>query len=137
MEAAPMEDYRKPMTVLSYLLLMVSATAVGRGQARTPEPKLNHKELRALILHATTPADHERLAQYYQREARRLMAQAKEHEQLARAYGDRTSLGDPNGFNIGRAARHCHIVARECLKEATALATIHERMAKEAAKKNQ
>jgi hypothetical protein len=61
------------------------------------------------------------------------MSEAKEHEHLARAYGDRTSLNDPNYYNIGRVARHCHNLAKDysdAAKEAQDMAAIHEEIAK-------
>lgn len=133
------EEHRSRLVLLSYLLLAFAAMAVAGSKPRKSEPKLSHKELTALIGNARTPADHERLAAYYRSEARRLMSEAKEHEDLAQFYGDRTtSLEDPTYVNMGRAARHCHNIAKDYLKEAkeaTALATIHEQMAKVAEKK--
>lgn len=123
---------KAPVVLVACLFSLTVAGPV-RPQSSKPQQPLTKKEVRTLIANARTAADHERLADYYRSETRRLMSEAKEHEHLARVYGDRTSLNDPNYYNIGRAARHCHNLAKDysdTAKEAQDMAAIHEEIAK-------
>jgi len=76
---------------------------------------------------APAPADHGQLARYHAGEARRLDAEAQQHEKLARSYA-----GLSLGANDGLWARHCARLAeklRGAARESIAVAELHERAA--------
>ena len=75
-------------------------------------------ELRQLATDSRTAQDHPDLAQYYRSRADRLQAEAEEEQRIARAFGDPKPLNAPDHFNIGRNARHYHVLAKESLKRA-------------------
>ena len=116
---------------LLFVALAVAVTQTGSAQS---EQHLSKKELRALIAGAKTKADHERLAVYYRSETEHLLAEAKEHEEMAEAYHrNPPMLASKHPMAIGEG--HCRYVA-ERLKEAAdktqALAAMHDKLAQEA-----
>ncbi len=126
--------HKKFMTAVLVVFLSVSSRAMEGARPHAHEPRLSHGELKALIANAQTPADHERLAAFYRRRALHFMAQSRKHQELAHLYGDRTGSVEDPAYNMDRAARHCHNIAkdyREEAKEAMALAKLHEQMAVE------
>jgi hypothetical protein len=121
-----------------HFLSTALAVLVGVGgltAARAAEPALTRKELKAAITSAKNPQDHQRIAAYYKSEAGRMLAEAKEHDELAVAY---TKAGDPQGTKhpmAGPTADHCKHFADAARKAAEAsqeLAKLHEGMAKQA-----
>ena len=116
---------------LLFVAIAVAVTQTGSAQS---EQHLSKKELRALIAGAKTKADHERLAVYYRSETEHLLAEAKEHEEMAEAYHrNPPMLASKHPMAIGEG--HCRYVA-ERLKEAAdktqALAAMHDKLAQEA-----
>lgn len=92
---------------------------------------LSKKELRTLITSANTAADHERIADYYRSEAKRLERKRLEHEQeLAEYYknparypGKYPTMGD-----------HCRSLAayyQIAAQKANAKADMHSRLAQD------
>lgn len=79
---------------------------------------LSRRELRKLVTDSRTAREHPNLAQYYRSKAERLEAEAEECQQIARNFGDPKPLNAPNHFNIGRNARHYHVIARRSLRQA-------------------
>ncbi|MEJ2008226.1 MAG: cbb3-type cytochrome c oxidase subunit II [Acidobacteriota bacterium] len=79
---------------------------------------LSRRELRKLVTDPRTARDHPDLAEYYRSKADRLKAEAEEDQQTARALGDPKPLDAPDHFNIGRNARHYHVIAKRSLKQA-------------------
>ena len=99
--------------------------------------RLTKKEVKTLVATAKTPADHMKLARYFNQEADQLEAEAKEHDELAQEYRKNPSPMASKLPMSGRTAEHCEYFAkstREAAKAARELATAHEQMAKEAAK---
>ena len=87
---------------------------------------------------ANTPADHERIAQYYDAEAARYEADAKEHEDEAGYYaGHQHPIAtghSPNNYDHYMVS-HCPQIAaklKEAAQESRALAAGHREMAKAA-----
>jgi hypothetical protein len=112
----------------------------GEAQTRVQSAKTN-KQVRALIASAKTPADHLKLAAYFNQEADRLEADAKGHEELAEVYRQHphaTGGGKQSGSgSIFQTAEHCDSVAkslRDAAKNLRGLAAEHEQMAKDVAK---
>jgi hypothetical protein len=96
---------------------------------------LSRKELKDLIAHAETRADHERIAQYFDAEAARYEAQAKQHADLAQSYkktGTSSATKYPGSM---QTFDHCDDLSKSLLtavKDARQLAGDHREMAKEA-----
>ncbi len=94
--------------------------------------------MKDLIANANTPADHERIAQYYDAEAARYEADAKEHKDEASYYaGHQHPIAtghSPNNYDHYMVS-HCPQIAaklKEAAQEARDLAAGHREMAKEA-----
>jgi hypothetical protein len=89
--------------------------------AGAPEPA--DDELSALAARARTPADHQRLAEYFTTAARRYREDANEHLAMAQVY---------RGTRIAQAAIHCDrlvSLSRDEAKEALAAAKTHQQLA--------
>jgi len=98
------------------------------------------KELVTLLKTAKEPPEHLRIAAYYRQEAARLTASSKEHAELADTYAKTVPnpMVSKHGDTFGQGAPHCKKWAElqaEEAKEAEALATLHENMAKDAEQK--
>ena len=108
--------------------------------AQAAKVRLTRKQAKALAATAKTPEDHMKLAAYFNREADRLEADAKDHEDLAQTYRlyPYTMVGGKTGGNPQtRTPEHCEAAAkslREAAKSSRELAAEHERMAKDASK---
>jgi mono/diheme cytochrome c family protein len=79
---------------------------------------LSPRELRKLVTDSRTAHDHPDLAKYYRIQSDRLNLEAEECQRMARAMGDPKPLNAPDHYNIGRNARHYHVIAKESLKRA-------------------
>ena len=123
------------LTAIICASLALAVAASGTASAQTHQPRLTQRQLVTLLANAHSPRDHERLAHYFRSEARRLRAEARTHEQFARAYGGNTTPNNSEYFNVSRTARHCYNVAKDYLKEAreaSAQAAHHELLAQQA-----
>jgi hypothetical protein len=92
-----------------------------KGGGGAPEP--TEKELNALAVKASSPAEHRALEEYFLTLAKRYTAAADEHVTLAQTY---------RGTKIAQAsAIHDHLarLARDSAKEATAAAEMHKQLA--------
>jgi mono/diheme cytochrome c family protein len=78
---------------------------------------LSHRELRKLAIDPRSAREHPDLAAYYEGKARRLQADAEDCQQIASNFGDPKPLAAPDHFNIGRNARHYHVIARRFLRQ--------------------
>ena len=79
---------------------------------------MSRRELRKLVTDPRTVRDHPDLAGFYQSQADRLKSEAEESQQIARYFGDPKLLTAPDHFNIGRNARHYHVIARRYQSQA-------------------
>src|SRR6516165_8792720 len=82
---------------VAVLAVLISAPA--GAQSKT----ISQKELKNLIAHAETKADHERIAQYFDAEAAKYAAEAKQHDELAGIYQKST----PSAKNASQTFNHC------------------------------
>jgi acyl-CoA reductase-like NAD-dependent aldehyde dehydrogenase len=113
------------------VLIGVGGLTVVRAVEPT-QPALTKKELKAAITNAKTPQDHQRIAAYYQREADRMLAEAKEHDELAVLYG---KSPNPLAIRVGKSAEHCKYfaeAARKAAQESKEMEKLHQEMAKQA-----
>jgi len=101
------------------------------------------KEFKTLLKTAKEPSEHLRIAEYYRQEAARLTASSKEHAELAKTYTKSPpylAMEAKRGDTFGPGASHCNkwaeLQTKEA-KEAEALSTLHEDMAKAAEQKQQ
>ena len=122
--------------LLAVTLFVPSLVGQAPQTARqTAAPQLTEKELIALLENAKTPADHEKLAAYYDAEATDFEAKAAKHKRMAEVYRRMPPPGNPR-FTDTRAgsAGHCDNIAAESAKagkEARAMADHHKMLAKE------
>lgn len=102
------------------------------GAADSKGKTLNQKELTNLIAHASTKADHERLAQHFDAEAFKYEADAKEHSSQAGVYQSSQAI-----YQNGQMFSHCDALTKSlnaAAQDARALAAEHRKMAGQAKK---
>ena len=116
--------------------VLVSAGGITAAQAAEPaQPALAKKELKSAIANAKTPEDHQRIAAYYKKEADRMLAQAKEHDELAAVYAQTGNVYASKHPMSGLTVEHCKYFAeatRKAGQELLEMAKLHEEMAKQA-----
>jgi hypothetical protein len=127
---------KRTLNILSILSLAFVMTAAAFGQTtsaqQTKPEHFSKGQLNTLIATAKTPAEHQRIAQYYQAKAQDYLAQAKEHEQMVAAYKANPSL---TAKSQASTINHCEYFVQtfnDLAAKSQELAQLHERMAKEA-----
>ncbi len=85
-----MKNIRTNLSLVLTIVLALVFASVYPAAAQN-KPDVSKKELKVLLKTATQPADHQRIADYYQQEAARLTASAKEHQELAAIYAEESS----------------------------------------------
>ena len=130
---------KRIISIFSILSLAFVMNVAAFAQTTAAQPtKLEHlskRQLNTLIAAAKTPAEHQRIAQYYQAKAQDYLAQAKEHEQMVAAYKENPSL---TAKSQASTINHCEYFAqtfRDLATKSQELAQLHEQMAKEAEQK--
>lgn len=112
--------------------------AVVSVPAGAKDKTISKSELRDLIANAKTPADHERIAQYFDAEAAKYEADAKKHEEEASYYAAHpTNPANGQGRVYSTEMQsHCSDLGaklKEAAQEARMIAAGHREMAKETA----
>ena len=122
------------LLLVSLVMFSLSAFAV---QSTAPElqseQKLSKKQLKHLVNHAKTPADHLQLAAYYRHKAQQLRNRSAAHEAEADGYASRTVFEPKTGIP-GGLLRHCRDWAwryAEDAKQAEALAAMHDKLSQQ------
>ena len=95
-----------------------------------PAGSADDKNIEQMITEAKTPADHETIAAYYEKEAQAAQEKYEEHLKLKAAYTKIPHLASKTGLPA-----HCDYIAKNYQKigkEYQALATLHKNMAKSA-----
>src|SRR5579863_3511751 len=130
---------KRTLSILSILSLafVITAAAFGRtASAQLTKPEhLSKRQLNSLIATAKTPAEHQRIAQYYQAKAQDYLAQAKEHEQMVAAYKANPSL---TAKSQASTINHCEYFVqtfKDMAAKSQELAQLHEQMARGAEQK--
>jgi hypothetical protein len=116
----------KPVTTLCALAFLVLVTALpirAMGESAVQEANLEQ-----MITNAKTPADHEAIATYYDREAADNASTAEFHRKLAKAYADLHIKPTDMRHHCEEMAKYFAGVARD----AKLLAAEHREMAKKA-----
>ena len=96
---------------------------------------LTNKQVKALIAAAKTPEDHAALARYYDQKADTLLAESKDHEEMAAAYR-KNPMNSGSKF-ITNTVGHCEYFAksdREKAEKMKEMAAEHRAMAEAAGK---
>ena len=128
---------KRTISILSLVLALAVATFTQVASAQPPKPEhLSKHQLNTLISTAKTPAEHQRIAQYFQAKALDYLAQAKEHEAMVVAYKANPTLS--NNKNLRNTVNHCEYFAqtfKDLAAKSQELAEMHEQMAKEADQK--
>jgi hypothetical protein len=128
---------KRTIVFLSSALVFVAlAFAATAAQAQQQSEKLSKQQLLSLIATAKTPAEHNRLAQYYGAEAQDDLAQSKEHEEMAAQYKKNPAF-NTSKFAAG-PVNHCEYLAqhyKESAQKLQELAQQHQQMAVEAGQK--
>jgi hypothetical protein len=120
----------KAVLLTAAVAVMAVFVSVPAGAKDKP---LTKSEVKALIPTAETKAEHERIAQYFDAEAARYEAEAKEHSELAGVYQKST----PSAKNASQTFNHCDAVSKSLQKaadDARALAAEHRHMGNDAKK---
>ncbi len=98
---------------------------------------MSKDQLIALAATAKTPAEHRRLARYYDGQAKYYLAQSKQHEELAAAYRKNPMTNSPKMAK--GTVDHCDYFVQS-FKDTAAkmkeLGDMHEQMAKDAENKS-
>ena len=123
--------------VLGWSVLASALATVPVAAQTVKTDRLTDTEVVALIEKAKTPADHERLAAYYEQIASDLDQKAKQHKEFAAAYRRNPGSGNPARTSSTMAeATHCDRIASaltKTAKEARTMEDHHKMLAKEAA----
>lgn len=98
-------------------------------------PTMTAKEAKALIATAKTAKEHLKLAQYFNQQADRYEAEARDHDEMIEAYRKNpTTRAEKTPGGVG-TIEHCEFFAksnREMAKALREMAATHEEMAREA-----
>jgi len=131
-EKTKMTRHRLVSTALLVLFGIAGLSAV---RAVEPKAALTKKELKTAIASAKTPEEHYRIAAYFTSQAERMLAEAKEHDELAALYAESPNPAAMKQPMSGRTAEHCrHFAeyARKAAQQDQELAKMHRDMAKQA-----
>jgi len=128
-----MSTWTLRLAALTIALAVVPGLVVPAG---AKDKTMSKKEVRTLIENAKTPADHERIAQYFDAEAARYEAESKKHEEEATYYASHVqpSIGKNQGFYSREMQDHCPKMAaklKEAAQEARMVAAGHRALANE------
>lgn len=127
---------RKPLFLVTVFMITAAALAQTPSAAQAKPEYLSKQQRNTLIASAKTPAEHERLAQYYRAQASDYLAEAKDHESMVAAYKANSSLS--NEKNRASTIGHCDYFVKtfkELAVKSQELATLHEQMAKDTEQK--
>ena len=117
--------------------IMVIAASVTMSAAQSTKKDkssdlLTADQVKELVAHAKTPADHMKLSKHFAALATKYDAEAKEHQALAKAYRSNPTASESKRPGAPDTAVHCDRMgqlALEFAKEARDMAAEHERMA--------
>ena len=128
---------KRTITILSLVLALTVAVIAHAAPPQQTKPEhLSKQQLNTLIASAKTPAEHERIADFYAASAQDYRAQAQEHVAMIAAYKSNTSMS--NDKNRASTIGHCEYFVKS-LKglavKSDELAKLHKEMAQEAAKR--
>ncbi len=126
---------KRTLALLSVSLILAVASIAQTTPAVKAE-KLSKPQLLSLIATAHTPAEHERIANYYDARARDFLAQSAEHAQMAAEYRKNPMISSSK-WATG-TINHCEYLAQSLKNDAIKmqeLAQWHREMAASAGQK--
>jgi hypothetical protein len=126
---------KRIFAISSLVAVLLFATLGYAAQLQPSSEKLSKQELMSLIANAKTPAEHQRLANYYQATAKDYLAESKMHEEMADQYRA-NALTSSSKFATGTVS-HCEYISKSLkasAEQSQKLAHEHEEMAVEAQK---
>jgi hypothetical protein len=133
------EERRLPMNplqrrgLLVWLFTMFLILPAWSAAQTKPPANWTTKDLKEAISSAKTPQDHQRIAQYYNTDADRLAAEAKDHAELAEIYRKSPNLHEQKHPMSPQTAAHCQWEAdryTEMAQKQREMAKMHDDMAK-------
>jgi hypothetical protein len=127
---------KRTIVILSSIFVFAVLALASVAQAQPNAEKLSKHDLQSLVASAKTPAEHNRLAQYYSAQAQDYLAQSKEHEQMAEQY-KANALTSSSKYAAG-TVNHCAYLAKSFKASAAQMQVLsqeHAAMAKEAGQK--
>src|SRR5712692_3891213 len=117
------------------IAMLAAVVSIPSGGAKSKS--LTKSELKNLIANAKTPSDHERIAEYFDAEAAKYQAEAKEHDEEGDYYAKHAAFplnkAESQNLYAHDMPSHCRELAaklREAAHEAHQLATVHREIAK-------
>jgi hypothetical protein len=116
----------KTLTTIAIVIALMILGALGYSPVGSAE---EGKNVEQMITEAKTPADHEAIAAYYDKEAKDAHEKHARHQKMEEFYQKNPAL-NKSGFST-----HCDIIAAnydKTAKEYEALAQLHRDMAKSA-----
>jgi hypothetical protein len=125
--------------VTVFLTLLSFAPAYSAAAENTST--LSKQDLKVLMKNAKTPAEHQKIAEYYRQKAQQLTVSSKQHSELAATYAKNPpfpALEAKHGYAFGQGATHCRYWAKRDADEAAKVevfAARHDAMAKAAEQK--
>lgn len=117
-------------SLLSVLSLAVVMTLGVFSQTASAADTLSKTQLNTLTAAAKTPAEHQRIADYYKAQAQDYLAQAADHKAMIAAY-----KANPSTKHQASAIMHCaNFVTslNDLAAKSTEMAKLHQQMATEA-----
>ena len=112
-------------------------TAVVSVPAGAADKTLSKSELKGLISSAETKAEHARIARYFEAEAAKYEAEAKDHAELAQLYQRNTPTTPTKYPGSMQTFNHCDALSKsleQAAENARQMAADHRGMEKEAKK---
>ena len=115
--------------IIAVLAIFVSVAAGANDKT------LSKSELKRLVANAETKADHERIAKYFDAEATKYEAEAKEHGELAPFYQRNPDPAISKHPGSQRSFQHCDSLSKsltQAAQDARSLAAEHREMSQQA-----
>ena len=113
--------------------LIGAAFLIGAAAVAADSRALSRKEVKELLVKASTPQDHRKLAGHYDAKAKQYEAEAAEHAEMAKTFRERPTASETKRPGAADTAAHCESMAESLTKAATtarAMAAMHEELAK-------
>jgi hypothetical protein len=127
---------KRTIEILSSVLVLALVAFASTAQAQQNSNQLGKQQLVTLIASAKTPAEHNRIAQYYGAQAQADLALSQEHAQMADQF-KKNSVTSSSKFATG-TVNHCAYLAASYKQSAAKMQKLeqeHEHMAQEAGQK--
>src|SRR5579885_360746 len=111
--------------LLPLVIASIVSFVIFSGVREIPSTASEEEEINKLIETAATPEDHMKIADYYQKQAEKMEAEASSHASMAASYENR-------GKPLPGLAKHCSNLSKDykkAVEEYRAMAKEHKKMA--------